>query len=99
MNSGCGDPRYAILKRKDEPRRRVMNKALKATRAFILEFRAFSAIKALLDECDEFEYGQIHGNNNKPTEPPRKTISIGSIIAVRLLTAASTHHHRSQQFY
>ena len=44
MNLGNGDPKYFILNIKDEPRRRVTNKALKVIRALIFEDRAFSAI-------------------------------------------------------
>ncbi|MDH4230649.1 MAG: hypothetical protein OEW04_01310 [Nitrospirota bacterium] len=44
MSLGCGDPKYSILKRKDAQRRREINKALNAVRAFILEIRAFAAI-------------------------------------------------------
>ena len=90
MSLGCGDPRYSILKRKAEPRRRVINKALKAIRAFILEFRAFAAIKDYLMSVMSLNIGRYMATTIKPTEPPRKTISIGSIIEVRLLTALST---------
>jgi hypothetical protein len=44
---GCGDPKYSILKRKDAPKSRVINKALKAIKAFNLEFRACAAIKTI----------------------------------------------------
>jgi hypothetical protein len=43
----------------------VTNKALKIIRAFILEVRAFCCHNRLLNECDEFEYGQIHGDDDK----------------------------------
>jgi hypothetical protein len=44
MSLGCGEPRYSIPKRKEEQRRRVINKALKLIRALILVVRTVPAI-------------------------------------------------------
>ena len=84
-----GFGKNSMRSKKAEPRRRLTNKALSPIRALSLPVKAYSAIN-YFTRVMSLNMGKYMAMTINPTEPPRKTMSIGSIIDVRFETALST---------